>query len=303
MSVKRIVLLCVVPDIKETYENVKILFNLIKIKNISFKFVADFKLLLIINGQQTASAMFPCPYCFVSLKDLKEPDTLEQVETNDAVAQGSSSGADNLQNHNPMTLKTYGDLKNDFEKFASTGKNLKYSKLCNSTVNPPLFEESEITTVLEKCVIPELHILMGFVNHYFWKGLVPLLGRDKALQWPKKLNLIAKAYHGECFEGNACRKLLKHADMLNDEEFYKEVGFFKIVPFINVFNSMNKVVDYCFTNHKVGPDLDQLLEKVYKDLDAITCIKDLSITLNIHVLKPHLKECLQFIENNNGLRL
>ena len=61
-SVKKLIMLCIVPDIKEAYENVKMLFELIKINYISFKFVSDSKLLLIINEQQTVTSMYPCPY-------------------------------------------------------------------------------------------------------------------------------------------------------------------------------------------------------------------------------------------------
>lgn len=119
-----------------------------------------------------------------------------------------------------MRLKTYGDLREDFEKFVSLGKQKKYAKECHSTVNLPFFDEDNDVYVIQKCVIPELNILQGIVNHLFWKGLVPLLGREKALLWPKKLKLIPKNYQGEIFEGNACRKLLKEADRLNDPEIY-----------------------------------------------------------------------------------
>ncbi|CAB0040670.1 unnamed protein product, partial [Trichogramma brassicae] len=117
-------------------------------------------------------------------------------------------------------LKTYGDLRRDFEKFSSFGNKKALAKECFSTINPPLFNEDNNVRVLEKCVIPELHILQGFVNHLFWDGLVPLVGIDKALLWPKKLKLIAKNYHGRIFEGNACRKLLEKADDLLDIEIY-----------------------------------------------------------------------------------
>lgn len=66
-SVDSLILLCITPDIKETHANMNILFDLTNINNIPFKFVADFKLLLIVNGQQTATSAYPCPYCFVSL--------------------------------------------------------------------------------------------------------------------------------------------------------------------------------------------------------------------------------------------
>ena len=72
-SVHRLIIICIVPQIKETYDNVKLLFDLIKINNISFKFIWDFKLLLIVNGQQTATSIFLYPYCFVSLRNLRDP--------------------------------------------------------------------------------------------------------------------------------------------------------------------------------------------------------------------------------------
>ena len=60
-----------------------------------------------------------------------------------------------------------------------------------STIHSPLLEDDNVL-IIEKCPIPELHVLQGFVNHLFWNGLVPLLTKAKALLWPKKLNIIAK---------------------------------------------------------------------------------------------------------------
>jgi hypothetical protein len=174
-----------VPEIKETYDNVKLLFDLTKLNNIPYKFVADFKLLLILNGQQTATSTYPCPYCFISLQDLRS--------SQDAKINNTQGG---------NILKNYGHLQEDYKKFCTTGKNKKFAKDCHSTINAPVFEENISTTVIEKCVIPELHLLQGLVNHLFWNGLVPLLGKKKALLWPQKLKLIAKGYHGNCLPNN-----------------------------------------------------------------------------------------------------
>ena len=72
-------------------------------------------------------------------------------------------------------------------------------------LNLPIFEDSDDTLVVQKCPIPELHIIQGFVNHLFWNGLVKIIGRKRALLWPKIHNLVTQNYHGEVFEGNACR--------------------------------------------------------------------------------------------------
>ena len=130
---------------------------------------------------------------------------------------------------------------------------IKKSRECHSTINLPIFTEEDDVYVLQKCVIPELHVLQGFVNHLFWREIVTLVGREKALLWPKKLYLISKNYHGAAFEGNACRTLLKEADKLENQEIYETVGVFKIIPFVNAYKAMNKSVNCCFTSGKGTP--------------------------------------------------
>ncbi|CAH0555061.1 unnamed protein product [Brassicogethes aeneus] len=66
-SVFKLLLLGIVPWIKETYDNFKILVELTKLNEIPFKFLGDLKLVLLVNGQQTATASYTCPYCFVTL--------------------------------------------------------------------------------------------------------------------------------------------------------------------------------------------------------------------------------------------
>ena len=93
-----------------------------------------------------------------------------------------------------------------FEKYSATeGSKSNKALLCESTVNKALFEEEDDVLVIDKCPPGELHLVTGIVNHIFWNGLVPLLGFDKALKWPKKLFLVPKDYYGRIFEGNACK--------------------------------------------------------------------------------------------------
>ena len=114
--------------------------------------------------------------------------------------------------------------------------------------------------------IPELHILKGYVNHLFWHGLVPLLTKAKALLWPQKLNIIAKNYYGDIFEGNSCRQLLQESDTLDDPEIYSGVGKIALTPFISAFKAINKIVDCCFFRSTLGHDLDKLIKEMKKDL-------------------------------------
>ena len=56
-------MLAIVPDIPETYENLKLIWELTEINKLtSYKFVADFKLLLTALGKQTAT----CRICLLN---------------------------------------------------------------------------------------------------------------------------------------------------------------------------------------------------------------------------------------------
>lgn len=291
-SVNRLIILCIVPEIKETYDNLKTLVHLTKLNEIPFKFASDFKLILMFNGQQTASATYPCPYCFITLGELVGFN--EIYEENDSKTDGDQY----------FNLKTYKNLKDDYLHFQRIGCDKKRSKESHSTVNFPLFAEEnnddfDNTYVIEKSVPPELHLLLGFVNHLFWNGIVKVVGRDKALLWPKKLSIIHKNYQGDAFEGNQCRKLLKAADALQDPIIYENVGPFRLLPYIASLKAMNKIVESCFTAKKVDlSDFDKNISELRNALKST----DVSQTIKIHVILDHLKQAIMLI-NNDGLGL
>ncbi|GLV33226.1 hypothetical protein CBL_08394 [Carabus blaptoides fortunei] len=112
------------PLVGETYENVKTLFELTKVNEIPFKFNSDLKLILIINGQQTATATYPCPYCFITLSEMHTFGKL----TGDADKEESME-----IDVDDIILKTFKNLKDDYNKFKCFGKDKKYAKECHST--------------------------------------------------------------------------------------------------------------------------------------------------------------------------
>ena len=105
-GVNKMIMLCTVPEVAETYANMKILFDLIKINSIPFKFISDFKLMLIVNGMQTASSTWPSPYCYVKLRTLRGlPE--ESIEDEEEPGYKKDVVVDKLCNG----LRTYGDLR------------------------------------------------------------------------------------------------------------------------------------------------------------------------------------------------
>ena len=70
---------------------------------------------------------------------------------------------------------------------------------------------------IEKFIIPELHLILGFVS-LIMKSFEKMVGKERAMLWPAKLHLVAKGYQDGTLEGNACQRLLKQADQILDPE-------------------------------------------------------------------------------------
>lgn len=237
-----------------------------------------------------ATSTYPCPFCFITLETMRSGESGMAVP---CFAEGDASG---LQiSEECLKLKTFGDIKESYQQFSTLNFDKRFAKTCHSTVNLPLFEESDDMPVIEKALIPELHEIQGIVNHIFFDGLVPLLGRDNALKWPKKFNLIPKHYHGEQFEGNACRRLLKESDALNDKDILQGTPILKITPFIQLLKALDKLVNASFKSERLDEEWRQHLMLVKRIFPAT----GLSFTLKIHVLLEHLEHGLYFLNGNS----
>ena len=188
-GVKRLILLGVVPDIKDTHRNFSLIFDLIHLNTIQFKIVSDFKLQLITLGLQTVTATYPCAYCFISNDNLKNRIVQEVGE------------------------RTFHSLESDHERFIASNGIHKDAKKIHNCTNPCLLKEDPSMPVLEKYIVPELHLILGFVDHIF-TGIKKLVGTERASLWPAQEHLVAKGYHGGTLEGNACRALLKLGEKL-----------------------------------------------------------------------------------------
>lgn len=122
-----------------------------------------------------------------------------------------------------------------------------------------------------------------------------MVGLEKALRWPTKLNLIPNDYHGRVFESAACQTLLKEYEKLNDPEIYSGVDRMRLLLFINFFRFMDQLVPACFATRKVTEDINFAL----KDLKVNFQATKVSETLQIHVLFEHIPKCIEFL-NHHG---
>ena len=273
-GVKRVMILALVPDIKETHRNIHTLFDIVNINNIEYKIVADYKAMLITLGLQTSTATYPCPFCIVHKDDL---------------AQESEN----------VPERTFQLLKQDHEKFVQEYQgDKKNAKHCHSTVNPCLLTEDQYKAVLEKFIFPELHTVLGVVNHLFFKGLVPLLkdpndpqAPSRAFLWPLKLGRgNVEKYHGGTFEGNDCKVLLSNPDILTNPDILGEVKVEEVQPFIRTFHDFNKLVDECFSTKLVDMDKAKRFLSEFQKSYKTTGV---SCTPKVHTFLHHLVRTLK----------
>ena len=189
--------------------------------------------------------------------------------------------------HGCGTPRTFGSLRNEHKKFLKLGGIQSKAKDCKNSVNPPLFDEDDSVLVSEKCIFPELHSIMGVVNHTF-HGIVETIGEEKAFVWPQKLGVAAVGYHGRVFEGGACRKMCKNSDRLLDQQVLGDTSPLVLQPYVAFLKGMDKVVSDCFSTGKVGTDLESHLSELQLYFNAT----GLSETLKCHVVLNHIPECL-----------
>jgi hypothetical protein len=155
-------------------------------------------------------------------------------------------------------MRSFKNIRENYFRWLKSGgkkNNAKYFKNC---VNEPLFNGDD--DVLEVVPPPELHLMLGAVNH-MWTGMeaeFPEICRNFA----RKLNIERESFHGGSFNGNSCKKILKKTDVL------RELGSIECLKFVDAFKAFNDVVHSCFGNelHENYNTTIDNFKKAYLDL-------------------------------------
>ena len=155
-GVKKLFIIALVEDISENHFNISKIFELMDLENIHFKFVCDLKVANILCGLQSHASKHPCCFCDVTKDEL----------------------------HKRGNLRTFGSLRQNFEAFKSSKSSLA-SDFFNCHEKPILPHEDD-TEVLDVIPPPELHLMLGAVNHLF-QGMKRVW--ELADLWPEQLSI------------------------------------------------------------------------------------------------------------------
>ena len=249
--VKKVFIIGITPDVPENYANVKKLWNCVGLTSLerSFSIATDLKLCNILLGLMSHSSSHPCCWCDVD--------------------------KDNLYKRG--TQRTLASLEDLFWKYFCAGSKKDKAKDFGNVIHLPIMENVDTSMpVLDIVPPPELHLMLGPVNHMYDElNKVWLKSED----WLKSCYVKKSDYHGGKFEGNECRKLLKNIDSL--ENLCPEIN----KNFVAAFSDFNDVVSSCY-----GSDLKSNYKRTIAKFRASFLKLNISVTPKVHAVFYHIEE-------------
>ena len=274
-SVKKTLILGIVPRIQELHFNVKKILDMIKIDSVEFSHSADIKLLYTLVGKSCSGSMrHGCPFC-----NAAQP----------YMCQGQ--------------LYQLADLFQHFGEYVTGGSKKSQAMKFSNVINEPLLTGDPSTPVLQLINIPELHLLIGIVSKMLkeleklWPSKIQ--GRAWMDTYLKQQALVRASYHGQQhLEGNKSLMFLKRLDCLEKElsKLDKEI-LAESEKFVKAFRSFFEVVKGCF-----GQEVLQSFKNDLKTFKHDYLALGISITPKVHILIEHVETFLDMKASFSGVR-
>ena len=278
-GVKQMFIIASAPGVKETYENVKQILDVLKVFDIASDGIdflnlgdddslhTDLKEWNNLFGIMSHSSHNPCTWC--------ESKSGEWVKNAPRRTLGRIR----------MLAQQYQDDMKAYERAKEKGdKNIKKpdTKDYFSCVRMPLIGGNDNRSIYDVCPLPELHILTGVLNHIFVK-LNDAWGGNKAFKWAEKHYIASDAHHGLGFKGpNSRRVLHKAKDLAEDRELPRELGIFA-----DALVKFDKVVAGSF-----GMVQSKTIQADIRAFEIAFMKLGISVTPKVHAVIEHLPEFL-----------
>ena len=259
-GVKKVFIIEIAPKVEENYVNVKKLWLKIGLHNLQreFTIATDLKLCNILVGLMSHSSTHPCCWCDIDKHNL----------------------------HKVGKQRTFASLCDKFWSYFSARTTKENAKDFGNVIHLPVMDNVDPDTPVLKIIPPpELHLMLGPVNHLYdelnkvW---------PESEEWLQACFVKRSEYHGGSFEGNDCRKLFKKIDAL------KRLCPPKLSHFVDAFTSFNEVVKSCYGS-ELDPSYKQKIHNFQKDFLTLK----VSVTPKVHAVFFHISEFCEI--TNMGL--
>ena len=202
-GVKLSIIIAIVQDVSESYENCELIWWLTKINHFNYSPAVDIKFTLGANGLGPASSTYPCPHCICKAVDFIKSFWIEH------------------------DLRTVGHIKENARIYqAKAAASKSQSKLSSAEwfncEHDPLMVPADVDDsafILDLNPPQELHLMLG-ITFELYSELDKELEQNncaiRAIDWARAVKAEPTAYHGGAFIGNDCVKLLNGTKQLYD---------------------------------------------------------------------------------------
>ena len=268
-GVRKILLLAITPKVNESYHNVRVLLEKVKINELLYKFTGDLKLYNIVAGIMSASSLCPCVYC-----EAKREGGQWEV------------GA---------RMRTFGNIMENFQDWSRAGsKSAKAKEFKNCTGKPLLFNEDDDVNqlVLDRMPPPALHLKL-VVNH-FVKELFKVC--PEIIDWLKASprHIVFEPYFGgKTLEGGQCSKVLNNLDDL--EDFLPR----NLNLFVQCLRCLRDTVDSCFS-YSLDPSYREVISRFRLSFEQLREQFGVSETNKLHMIFEHVPEFIDRVGKGLG---
>ena len=264
-GVKKVVILAIGFEVKESYENMKTFMDELKIGfDEEATFAVDLKMLNIMLGLQGHSSKHPCPWCEGS-----QPWTT------------------------PAKLRTLGNIRENQKRYAKSGLDRDHLMKFMNCEFPPLIEGPGKKLILEVFPPMALHLYMGGTNH-IKRGLhAKLTEFDKRFrkpkwaeafkEWCEEKNIVGVRYWNQDLKGPKAIKLLENSKELTEWLPNKDLKQFGIC-----LQMLWEVKKSCF-GLELNEGWDDRIQEFDKQFDKL----GISKSNKVHAIVTHVPDFIR----------
>ena len=260
-SVKKIFIIAIVQDVKESYINVLRILEILNIQQVSMNcmYALDLKLANIVAGLQAHGSTHPCLWCVCPKREF---------------------GKDSESQHHVRSLGSVRNFANDFQCERSHSDKVQ-AKDFKNCIHPPLVFGDDSNLFIHHIPLPELHLLLRTTNKILKE--MELVSEEVAFQFYTDLGIIRPKLHGGEFTGNACKKILQNVHVFESILARARQDSRKLLKFAECLKCLNEVRIACFGSVLNGGFVERIryFRKAYLDLE-------ISVTTSVHVLFVHV---------------
>jgi len=258
-SVKKIMIIAIAQDVKESYDNIVQILNILNIDKLSitFTYALDLKLANIIAGIQAHGSTHPCLWCVCPRQEFVK---------------------ESASRHFVRSLGSVRELSHQFQQEKSNSDKVQAKDFKNCVHQPLVFGDDK-DLFIHHIPPPELHLLLRITNKILKE--MEAVSQEVANCFYQKLGIVKRKIHGGEFNGNMCKKILQNLSIL-DELVRDNV---RLVNFVECLKSLNEVRIACFGSVLRGGFADRIkyFQKSYLKLNV-------SVTTSVHVLIVHVPQ-------------